>query len=219
MSRFTQLVVFRLDEQRYALPMRGVERILRAAEVTRLPKAPAIMLGVINLDGRVLPVLNIRSRLGLPECEIRPADHFLIAQTVRRTVVLVIDEALGVIERPPGDIVGRAILPGLEQTRGVIRLDDGLALIHDLEGFLSLGEERALDKAIIRGRLARSSALPDTRKSELCKFIAKSKGLATRARRPMVLGGYNQQVLWLTKERSERLMLEARTRLGSRRQS
>jgi purine-binding chemotaxis protein CheW len=145
----TQLVVFRLDAQRYALPLSAVERIVPAVEVTPLPKAPAIVLGVIDVEGRVLPVLNIRRRFGLPDKEIAPTDQFLIARTAQRAVVLVIHEAQGVIERSAIEIVGPArIVPGLEQIQGVIKLEDGLALIHDLEKFLSLDEARSLDEAM-----------------------------------------------------------------------
>ncbi len=60
-----------------------------------------------------------------------------------------IDEALGVIDLPSSGMVGAAqIVPGLEHIRGVVQLPDGLVLIHDLERFLSLDEERALDEAL-----------------------------------------------------------------------
>ena len=149
MNELSQLVIFRLDEQRYALPLAIVERIVRAVEVTALPKSPDIVVGAIVVAGSVLPVLNIRRRFGLPEREISPADQFLIANTAHRTVVLLVDEAQGVIERPLTEIVSSAqIVPGLEQIQGVIKLDEGFALIHDLEKFLSLDETRALDEAM-----------------------------------------------------------------------
>ena len=138
-----------LDEQRYALPLAVVKRIVRAVEVTPLPEAPAIVLGAINVEGSVFPVLNLRRRFILPEREILPNDQFLIANTARRTVVLVIDEALDVIEHPQADIISTGqIMPGLEQFQGVIELGDGLVLIHDLERFLSLDEAIALDAAM-----------------------------------------------------------------------
>ena len=152
MSESTRLVVFRVEEQRYALALSVVERIVRAAEVTLLPSAPAIVIGVIDVEGRLLPVLNIRRRLGRPDREISPANQFVIARTARREVVLVIDEALGVIELPSTGIVGAAqIVPGLEQIQGVVQLADRLVLIHDLEKFLSLAEERTLDEALKEG--------------------------------------------------------------------
>jgi purine-binding chemotaxis protein CheW len=149
LSAFTQLVIFRLDEQRYALSLAAVERVVPAVEVTVLPHAPPIVLGMINVAGRVIPVLNLRRRFRLPEREIRPADHFLIARTSRLLVALVVDEAQSVAEHPDSEIVGAAqIAPGLEQMQGVIKLADGLVLIHDLEQFLSLDEAQALDEAM-----------------------------------------------------------------------
>lgn len=149
MSELIQLVVFCVAEQRYALPLSAVERIVRAAEVTPLPKAPPVVIGALDVGGRVLPVLNLRRRLGLPESAINPAHQFLIARTARREVVLVIDEAVGMLETPSGGMVAAAqIAPGLGQISGVVRLPDGLVLIHDLEEFLSLDEERALDEAL-----------------------------------------------------------------------
>jgi purine-binding chemotaxis protein CheW len=149
LSDTTSFVVFRLDERRYALPLTAVERVIRAVEVTPLPTAPAIVLGVINMQGRVLPVLNVRKRFVVPDREIGPADWFLIARTARQTVVLVIDQADGVIDQAQIDIVRSAqIVPSLEQFPGVVRLDDGLVLIHDLDRFLSLDETKALDTSM-----------------------------------------------------------------------
>jgi purine-binding chemotaxis protein CheW len=149
MSDQSKLIVFRLDSQRYAMPLAVVERVVRAVEVTALPQAPEIVMGVIDVEGRLLPVLNIRRKVGLADREIGPADQFLLARTTRRTVVLVIDEAHGVIELPTAAIIGPGrIVPDLEQIQGVIQLEDGLALIYDLERFLSLNEARTLDEAM-----------------------------------------------------------------------
>ncbi|HEY8118948.1 MAG TPA: chemotaxis protein CheW [Methylophilaceae bacterium] len=143
------LVVFLVDEQHYALPLATVNRIVRAVEVTPLPEAPAIVLGAINVEGRIIPVLNLRRRFLLPEREIGTADQFLIAITTLRMVALVIDEALDVIEYKQSDIISSdQIVPGLEQFQGVVKLNDGLVLIHDLEKFLSLEEADMLDSAL-----------------------------------------------------------------------
>lgn len=149
MSGSTQLIVFCLDERRFALPLAAVDRVLRAAAVTPLPGAPPIVLGAINIQSRVLPVLNVRRRFGMPDREIGPADWFLLARAGRRAVVLVFDGSDGLMERPQADIVESAqIVPNLELFPGVLKLDDGMALIHDLDRFLSLDEERALDEAL-----------------------------------------------------------------------
>lgn len=145
-------VVFSLDAGRYALPLAAVERIVRAVEVTRLPTAPPIVLGAIDVQGRVLPVLNLRRRFGLPERDIDPADQFLIARTMNRTVVLVVDAAQGVLQTTASDTISAASLAtGLEHIQGVIRLPDGLVLIHELDLFLSAAESRALDEVLQPG--------------------------------------------------------------------
>jgi purine-binding chemotaxis protein CheW len=144
-----QWVVFCMDKGRYALPLATVDRIVRAVHVTPMPRAPGIVLGAIDVRGRVLPVFNLRRRFGLPERAIDPADHFLIAHTARRTVVLVIDAAQGVFEQAATAVTEAAnIAPDVEHIRGVIQLDDGLVLIHDLEHFLSPDEARVLDEAM-----------------------------------------------------------------------
>jgi purine-binding chemotaxis protein CheW len=143
------LVVFRLDEQRYALPLDAVERIVRAVELTPLPNAPAIVLGVMDVAGRVLPVLNLRRRFGLPEREISPTDQFLIARTASRVVALVMDEAQEVIAYPETAVIDASgIVPGVEQVQGVVTLEDGLVLIQALDQCLSLDEEQDLANAM-----------------------------------------------------------------------
>ena len=151
MSDVTDLVVFRLDDQRYALPLLAVDRVVHAIEITPLPNAPPIVLGVIDLHGDVVPVLNVRRRFRLPERSIRLTDQFLVARTAGRTVALVIDDALGVTRRPRSAVTDSSqIVPGLDYVQGVVKLDDGLVLIHDLEKFLSLDEARTLNEAMDR---------------------------------------------------------------------
>lgn len=145
----SRYVTFLLDGQRYALALAAVQRILLAVEITPLPGAPSIVLGVVDMAGRIIPVLNLRRRLGLQEREVGPDDQLLIAQTSRRAVALVVDEARDVIGCASAGIVeSERIVPGLEQIQGVIRMEDGLVLIHDLDRFLSLDEARALDAAM-----------------------------------------------------------------------
>src|ERR1700736_6338822 len=119
LSEIAQFLVFRLGDRRFALPLAVVEQVVRAVEVTPLPKAPPIVLGAINVHGRVLPVLDVRRRFLVPDREIGPDDWFLLAHTARRTVVLVVDESEGVVVRPQAETVGAApIPPGLEHLPG-----------------------------------------------------------------------------------------------------
>jgi purine-binding chemotaxis protein CheW len=144
-----QLVGFNLDEQRYALHLTAVERVVRMVEITPLPKAPQIVLGVINIQGLIIPVVDIRRRFRIPARDIRLSDHLLIARTARRTVALALDAVTGIVERSAQAVItAEEILPGLEYVEGVMKLDDGLILIHDLDTLLSLEEEQTLDAAL-----------------------------------------------------------------------
>jgi len=147
----TQWVTFHLDDGRYALPLAAVERIIRAVYVTQVPLAPSVVLGAIDIEGRIVPVLSVRRRLGLAERPIDPASQFLIAQTRWRRVALLIDAVETVIECPRAAIAEATLIaPQLEYIRGIIHLTDGLVLIQDLERLLSADEARGLDDALIQ---------------------------------------------------------------------
>ncbi len=147
MAANEQYVVFRLDEQRFALDLQAVERTIRAVEVTPLPGAPEIVHGVINVHGRCVPVINLRRRFGLPEREIGVDDQFLLARTAHRAVGLVADAVVGAV-RCDGVIEEADVMPSKTYMHGIAKLDGELILIHDLDRFLSLDEERALDSAL-----------------------------------------------------------------------
>jgi purine-binding chemotaxis protein CheW len=143
-------VAFTLDEGHYALDLSAVERIIQTVEVILLPEAPDIVLGVINIHGKIIPVVNIRRRFHLPEKDIEPTNRLIIAHTLKRTVALVVDVVLGVIETPEDRVVkADTVLPGMDYVQGVVKMEDGMILIHDLNKFLSLEEEKTLDTAIM----------------------------------------------------------------------
>ncbi len=148
-SSVLQLVVFAIEGQRYALPLSAVERVLPMVAVSPLPQAPAIALGVINVHGRVLPVLDIRQRFGLPPRDYGLRSHLLVSRTRRRTLALPVDEVLGVSEVAAEDIAPPdAVLPGVAHVAGIVALADGLLFIHDLDAFLSLDEEQRLNESV-----------------------------------------------------------------------
>ena len=149
MPETLQLVIFTLDEQRYALHLPSVERAIHMIEITPLPSAPEIVTGVVNFHGEVVPVLNIRKRFRLPEREPDLGDQLIIARTARRTVALVVDSVNDVVAFPVGELVApETILLQLDHLEGVVKLDDGMIFIHDLDAFLSLEEDQALEAAI-----------------------------------------------------------------------
>lgn len=144
-----QYVVFTLDEQRYALHLSAVDRVVRMVHITPLPNAPDIVLGIVNMQGRVIPVINIRQRFNLPRREIVLTDQLIFAHMKWRPVALVADSVTGVVE-----CSGQSLIPAEEIFRefkyleGIIKFRDGLILIHDLDKFLSLEEEECLDVAL-----------------------------------------------------------------------
>jgi purine-binding chemotaxis protein CheW len=141
-------VVFTLGGQ-YALRLASVERVVRAAEITPLPQSPEIVLGVINAQGSILPVVNVRRRFRLPEREMEPGDRMILAVAARRRVALLVDAVTGVVERAEEDVIAaEAVVPHMEYVDGVTTLGDDILLIHDLDSFLSLDEERELDAAL-----------------------------------------------------------------------
>jgi len=143
------LVIFRLEELRLALPMAVVERVVRAVKITPLPGAPWIVSGAEDVGGSVLPVFNLRQRLCGRSRDTLLSDQFIIAEANGRRVVLAVDETVGVVNRRAGDLSEvPEMAGGLESTRGVVRLEDGLAVIHDLDAFLSADEAEILQQAL-----------------------------------------------------------------------
>jgi purine-binding chemotaxis protein CheW len=96
-----------------------------------------------------VPVFDLRALLREPERPVRPGDHLVIAHTRWRTVALLVDAVAGVVPRVAAQVTPAGeIMPGLAFISGVLRLDGGLVLIHDLERFLSLEETAALERAL-----------------------------------------------------------------------
>lgn len=144
-----QFVSFALDTGRYALPLAAVERLVPVVELTPLPKGPEIVMGIVSLEGRIIPVVNVRRRFGHPDREVQLSDQLIVARTSRRPVALLVDRVEDLIERAEHEIIQAPdVLPGLEYVRGVAKLADGLVLIHDLDSFLSLEEEQMLGEVL-----------------------------------------------------------------------
>ncbi|MBI2425283.1 MAG: purine-binding chemotaxis protein CheW [Candidatus Hydrogenedentes bacterium] len=149
MADSASLVVFSLEEQRFALDYRRVIQVLRAVAHTPLPGAPGNVAGVINMRGEVVPLFSLRRRLGLPERAQRVSDNLVVARTARRTLALMVDEVIGVSHLDSNLIVsGDRIFAGLDLVEGVVKCVDGLVVIQNLDRFLSLEEDAALDTAL-----------------------------------------------------------------------
>lgn len=145
----TPFVIFTLDGIRHGLPLAAAERVLPMVAVTPLPGAPDVILGVISLHGEPLPVVDIRRRLGLAPREYGVGSHLFIATTSRRRLSIPVDQVLGVEQIDAASVAkADAVAPGLGPVAGVASLPGGLVLIHDLEAFLSLDDERTLGEAL-----------------------------------------------------------------------
>ena len=134
------------------MALSNVERIVRIVEINPLPKAPKLVMGLINVRGRAIPVLNIRTLFNLPEVGIVLSDQMIIARTSHRTVAILVDNAVGVVDCRKEDITAaEELFPGIGYLRGVVKLKDGIAYIYDLDSFLSPDEEAMLDRVLPLG--------------------------------------------------------------------
>lgn len=147
-QRALQMLVFEVGGQRYGLPAADVVELLRAVSIVPLPGAPASIEGIINLRGKVVPVLDVRWRFGLPPRPLEHTDHFIVVRTDGRVTALRVDRALDLLQLDPADIDdARDVVPGVEHIARIARLADDLVLIHDLRTFLSREALAVLDKA------------------------------------------------------------------------
>ncbi|WP_275423375.1 chemotaxis protein CheW [Geomonas subterranea] len=144
--------MFALDGQRYALKLDQVTRVIRAAALTPVPHAPDIVLGVLDLQGEVIPVINLRRRFRLPERNIGCEDQFVVARTGRLALALHVDATEGVCELAAGALLpADDIVPGTGYLAGVTRTADGLVLIHDLDTLLFPDEEAQIRAVLEKG--------------------------------------------------------------------
>ena len=134
------LVTFYLDREEYGVDVRQVQEIRRVGDITTVPRAPEFVRGVINLRGRILPVLDMKKKLGLGEVAESRAARIVVVRVRERLLGLLVDGASQVpkipvsrIEPPPEEVVER----GGDYIRGVAKLDDRLIILVDLERLLA----------------------------------------------------------------------------------
>ncbi|MBF0524948.1 MAG: purine-binding chemotaxis protein CheW [Deltaproteobacteria bacterium] len=138
-----QLLVFSLDGRHYGIQLSAVERVVRAVELISVPEAPELVSGLINVQGRIIPVLDIRQRFSLPNRGMILTDRIIIANTSKRTMAFLVDEVLGVFQLPPENIKeGRDIFPKLEDyLEGVGKINNEAMLFYDLNKLFAAGED------------------------------------------------------------------------------
>lgn len=142
-----QLVTFRLGNEEFSLDILRVQEIIRHMELTRVPRTPDFVDGVINLRGRVIPVLDLRKRFGLPSEERTNETRIIVVDVDNKTVGLKVD-AVSEVLRLPADTVepAPAIVTGVESDyiKGVGKLEGRLLILLDVEKILTRTERDAL---------------------------------------------------------------------------
>jgi purine-binding chemotaxis protein CheW len=148
-AQSAEVLVFMIGEVRCAIPLGDVREVVRAVALTPLPTAPSIVEGVIDVRGRLVPVLDLRGRLGLPAEPNRADQKLVIADAGDRRVAVRVDSVDWVTHLDERDVAEPDhVVRGIGYLAGVGRLPDGLVLVHDLATFLEQGEAEALAAAL-----------------------------------------------------------------------
>jgi purine-binding chemotaxis protein CheW len=128
-------VAFRLAGETYGIPILAVHEIIRSCEITRIPHALPHVRGVVNLRGNIVPVVDLRARLGLPQCGETRESRIIVVELASGNVGVTVDSVSQVI-RIPTDQIERPseLIAGTETDyiRGVGRLGDNLIVVLDV---------------------------------------------------------------------------------------
>ncbi|MCL6447819.1 MAG: chemotaxis protein CheW [Armatimonadetes bacterium] len=131
MSNNNQLVVFKVADHDYALPILETREIIRLVQITPLPNMPAYLKGVINLRGRIVPVVDLRLKLGLQAKEMNCEAKIIVVDHNNRYVGLIVDKVSGVgyfnedeFESLSDDLENRD-----EAVSGIVRKENALWLL------------------------------------------------------------------------------------------
>ncbi len=133
------LVSFVIGAEEFGVDILKVREINRISEVTRVPNAPEFISGVINLRGKVIPIVDLRTRFGFTKKEADKHTRIVVVEMAGRVVGFIVDavrEVLrisdGIVEPPPQMVAGI----GSEYITAVAKLDDRLLILLDLEQIL-----------------------------------------------------------------------------------
>jgi purine-binding chemotaxis protein CheW len=145
-----KLVTFRLGDDLFAADIFSVERVLRYSMPTSVPDMPDYIEGVIDYQGRVVPILNLRRRFEMPLVEVRNETRTLILHAGGEWIGVVVDAVTAVTSFDPGAVAPPPkLFRGLagEYIKGIVRMADKLVIFLDVEKLLSSTERIALERA------------------------------------------------------------------------
>jgi len=151
MAKEIQLVVFKLKTGdtvcEYGVPITQVQEIITIATPTRLPQAPDFVEGIINLRGKIIPIIDLKKRFDMPASELSSESRSVVVEVEGQTVGIMVDEVSEVlclsidnIEPPPSLVGGIAS----EYLTGVGKMDDRLLILLDMNRILNEGEKAEL---------------------------------------------------------------------------
>ncbi len=146
-----QLVVFELADESYGVDISRVQDINRMQEITEIPHAPESVVGVINLRGHVIPVIDLRKRFGLPPAEHTKDTRIVVVHMENNLIGMIVD-AVSKVLRIPADIVEppSPVLASIDSSylRGIAKLEDKLVVLLDLDFVLSRHEQEAISEVL-----------------------------------------------------------------------
>lgn len=137
-----ELLAFRLADEEYAVDLLQVKEITRFVEITRVPRTPSAIKGVISLRGMIIPAFDLRTRLGLEESPPGRKTRIVVVMLEKGLMGLVVDEVTDVIKIKANEIEPTPFAVGgseAEHLIGVARFKGRLLILLDLEKALSLG--------------------------------------------------------------------------------
>jgi purine-binding chemotaxis protein CheW len=138
-----QLVTFTINEEEYGIEILKVQEIIRTMGMTKVPNAPLFVEGLINLRGKVIPIINLRTRFNLERRDYDAQTRIVVIEIHAMVIGFVVDSVSEVL-RIAADTVEPAplIVSGIDSDyiKGVGKLDERLLLLLDLEKLLSQEE-------------------------------------------------------------------------------
>ena len=135
-----QWVTFRLADEIYGINVMQVQEVLRITEIAPVPGAPGYVLGIINLRGNVVTVIDTRTRFGLPTAEVDDASRIVIIESEQQVVGILVDSVAEVVELRQSEIDQAPSVGNEESARyiqGVASRDEDLLIVVDLNKLLS----------------------------------------------------------------------------------
>ena len=143
-----QLVIFTLENEQYGVDIRAVESIITMQNITHMPHAPSFMEGVINLRGKILPVIDLRQRFNLPYREVTREARIVVVSMGSAEVGMVVDSVSEVLTFQDEDIEptpALAVTNGSRLIAGIAKVAGQLVVLLDLAAVLSWHEVLALE--------------------------------------------------------------------------